>query len=108
MKNVILIAVLAITVYSCTSGNQNNAVTADPHQFGVNYDSSANIDAIKATFTDIETFDTLSYVKKYADTAVFHDNGKIVKLIVSLSRIVVCLPWQFLFFGTVFSHFKSI
>ena len=80
MKNVILIAVLAITVYSCTSGNQNNAVTANSHQFGVNYDSSANIDAIKATFTDIETFDTLSYVKKYADTAVFHDNGRITNL----------------------------
>ena len=74
MKNVFLIAVLAITVYSCTSGNQNTAATADPHQFGVNYDSSANVDAIKATFTDLETFDTLSYVKKYADTAVFYDN----------------------------------
>lgn len=34
MKNVILIAVLAITVYSCTSGNQNNAVTANSQQFG--------------------------------------------------------------------------
>jgi hypothetical protein len=74
MKNLILIAVLAITVYSCTSGNQNSVATADPHQFGVNIDSSANIDAIKATFTDLETFDTLSYVKKYADTAIFYDN----------------------------------
>jgi hypothetical protein len=80
MKNVILIAVLAITVYSCTSGNQNAVATADPHQFGVNYDSSANIDAIKSTFKDMETFDTVSYVTKYADSAIFHDNNKITTL----------------------------
>ena len=80
MKKLSVIAVLAIAVFSCTPKGENNVVVSDEHQFGVNYDSSANIDAIKATFKDIETYDTVSYVQKYADSAIFHDNLKITTL----------------------------
>ena len=80
MKKLSVIAVLAIAVFSCTPKVENNVVVSDEHQFGVNYDSSANIDAIKATFKDMETFDTVSYVTKYADSAIFHDNNKITTL----------------------------
>lgn len=80
MKKLSVIAVFAIAVFSCTSKSENNVVVTDEHQFGVNYDSSVNIDAIKATFKDMETYDTVSYVKKYADSAIFHDNNKITTL----------------------------
>lgn len=71
---------IAIVALSCTTQSEKNTVISDEHQFGLNFDSSANIDAIKATFKDIETYDTISYVKKYADSAIFHDNNKITSL----------------------------
>jgi hypothetical protein len=80
MKKLSVIAVLSIAVFSCTPKVENKVVVSDEHQFGVNYDSSANIDAIKVTFKYMETFDTVSYVTKYADSAIFHDNNKITTL----------------------------
>jgi hypothetical protein len=46
------------------------------------------MDVIKSTFIDLENYDTVSYVTKYADTAKFHDNGKLTNLTenVSLQR----------------------
>lgn len=76
MKNYLLLAVIALTTFSCSPKTENATATADAHVFGVNYDSTAHMDAIKATLDDIEKSDTVSYLKKYADTAVFNDNGK--------------------------------
>lgn len=76
MKNYVLMAVIALTTFSCSQKNESAKATSDAHVFGVNYDSTAHMDAIKATLKDMETYDTVSYVKKYADTAVFYDNGK--------------------------------
>lgn len=76
MKKLAIFALVAFTAYSCTSKNATTATNNDSHQFGVNFDSTANMDVIKSTFADMEAYDTLSYVKKYADTAVFIENGK--------------------------------
>jgi hypothetical protein len=76
MKNCLLLAAIALTTFSCSPKTENATATADAHVFGVNYDSTAHMDAIKATLDDIEKSDTVSYLKKYADTAVFNDNGK--------------------------------
>jgi len=80
MKKVLLVAIVALGAYSCTPKNENKANATDANQFGFNYDSSANIDAIRATFKDMENYDTASYVKKYADSAIFHDNLKVTTL----------------------------
>ena len=79
MKKLVFLAIIAISVVACTQKSESTT-TADPHQFGFNYDSTAHMDAIKATFTDMVTYDTASYVTKYADSAKFHDNGKLTNL----------------------------
>ena len=73
------LAIIAISVVACTQKSENTTAT-DPHQFGFNYDSTAHMDVIKSTFTDLENYDTASYVTKYADSAKFHDNGKLTNL----------------------------
>lgn len=80
MKRIILLAVIAISVVSCSQKGENASVSADPHQFGFNYDSTAHMDLIKSSFKDIETYDTISYASKYADSAKFHDNNKVTNL----------------------------
>jgi hypothetical protein len=79
MKKLVFLAIIAISVVACTQKSESTT-TADPHQFGFNYDSTAHMDAIKATFTDMVTYDTASYVTKYADSAKFHDNGRLTNL----------------------------
>ncbi len=73
------LAIIAVSVVACTQKSESTTA-ADPHQFGFNYDSTAHMDVIKSTFTDLENYDTASYVTKYADSAKFHDNGKLTNL----------------------------
>lgn len=73
------LAIIAITVVACTQKSESTTA-ADPHQFGFNYDSTAHMDVIKSTFTDLENYDTASYVTKYADSAKFHDNGRLTNM----------------------------
>ena len=80
MKKILYLAIIAASVISCTQKSENAATASDPHQFGSNYDSTANIDAVKATFASIENYDTVGYASKYADTAKFHDNDKMTSL----------------------------
>lgn len=80
MKKLLFLAIIAVSVVACTQKSESTTTTTDPHQFGVNYDSTAHMDAIKATFTYMETYDTTSYVTKYADSAKFHDNGRLTNL----------------------------
>lgn len=75
MKNYVL-AVIALATFSCAQKNENAKASSDAHVFGVNYDSTAQMDAVKATLKDIEVYDTVSLFNKYADTAVFFDNGR--------------------------------
>jgi hypothetical protein len=79
MKKLVFLVIIAVSVVACTQKSENTTI-ADTHQFGFNYDSTAHMDAIKATFTDMVTYDTASYVTKYADSAKFHDNGKLTSL----------------------------
>ena len=87
MKKIMFLAIIAVSIVACTQKSESTT-TADPHQFGFNYDSTAHMDVIKSTFIDLENYDTASYVTKYADTAKFHDNGKLTNLTenVSLQR----------------------
>ena len=80
MKKLLFLAFIAIAVVSCTQKGQNSSAAVDPHQFGENYDSTAYMDVIKATFKDIETYDSVAYRARYADTAKFHDNDKLITL----------------------------
>ena len=80
MKKVLFITIVTITIMSCSTNNSTTVATVDPHVFGQNFDSTANMDAIKSTMKSMENFDSLNYVSKYADTAVFIDNGKKVSL----------------------------
>jgi hypothetical protein len=66
-------AFAAVAIFSC-SPEKGVSVESDPHVFGKSVDSSANIDAIKASFKDVLAYDTTSYKAKYADSAIFHDN----------------------------------
>ena len=79
MKKIMFLAIIAISVVACTQKSESTTA-ADQHQFGFNYDSTAQMDAIKATFKDLENYDTASYITKYADSAKFHDNGKLTNL----------------------------
>lgn len=63
----------AVAIYSC-SPQKENAVETDPHVTGYSVDSSANIDAVKASLADMEKYDSVSYKSKYVDTAFFNDN----------------------------------
>ena len=78
MKKLLFSAIIALAVVACTQNGQNTA--ANPHQFGENYDSTAYMDVIKASFKDIETYDSVVYRARYADTAKFHDNDKLITL----------------------------
>ena len=80
MKKLVSLVIIAISVVACTPKSENTATVAKPHQFGENYDSTAYMDVIKATFKDIESYDSVAYRARYADTAKFHDNDKLVTL----------------------------
>ena len=78
MKKYILSIIVIITIISCSTKTETKIIAdkLDIHQFGFNYDSSANIDAVKATNKDLENLDTTSYKTKYSDTVVFYDHQK--------------------------------
>lgn len=52
------LAIIAFSVVSCTQNDQNT-VTTDQYWFGENYDSTSYIDVIKASFKDIEAYDSV-------------------------------------------------
>lgn len=80
MKKLLLPAIIAISLVACTAKNEKTAATADPHLFGEMFDSTAYMDAVKGSFKDLENYDSVTYRSRYADTAKFHDNGKLTNL----------------------------
>jgi hypothetical protein len=80
MKKLLFSAIIALAVVACTQNDQNSASNGKPHQIGENYDSTAYMDVIKASFKDIESYDSVTYRARYADTAKFHDNDKLITL----------------------------
>lgn len=77
MKKIVFSAIIALSIVACTQKNNYTTAAVDSHQFGENYDSTAYMDVIKATFKDVESFDSVTYRTRYADTAIFHDNDKV-------------------------------
>jgi len=80
MKKIVFSAIIAISIVACTQKGVNSSTEVNSHQFGENYDSTAYMDVIKATFKDVESYDSVAYRTRYADTAIFHDNDKILTL----------------------------
>jgi hypothetical protein len=80
MKKIVFSAIIAISFVACTQKGVNSSTEVNSHQFGENYDSTAYMDVIKATFKDVESYDSVAYRTRYADTAIFNDNDKILTL----------------------------
>ena len=92
MKKILLPLMVITTIISCSTAPvaTTNADKVDVNQSGLNYRSSANIDAIKATNKDMENLDSASYKSKYADTALIYDNGKETNLTENVSFFKFC------------------
>jgi hypothetical protein len=80
MKKLVSSLIIATSIVACTQKGGNTAAAVNSHQFGENYDSTAYMDVIKGTFKDLESYDSVTYRTRYADTAKFHDNDKITTL----------------------------
>ncbi len=76
MKIILFAIIVIATINSCSTAPEAKIIAdkVDIHQFGFNYDSSANIDAVKALNKDIENLDTTNYKTKFSDTVVFYDH----------------------------------
>jgi hypothetical protein len=80
MKKLLSVAMIAISLVACTQKGEKTTAATNTHQFGENFDSTANMDVIKGTIKDLENYDSVTYRARYADTAKFHDNGNITNL----------------------------
>jgi hypothetical protein len=82
---------LSASLTACTTQETKTETNAELKPHGYEYDSTANINTIKASFEDMAIHDTASYKSKYADTAVFLDNGKKMSL---AENINILNTWQ--------------
>jgi len=71
---------VSASLIACTTQETKIETNAELKPHGYEYDSTANINTIKASFEDMAIHDTANYKNKYADTAVFYDNGKKMSL----------------------------
>jgi hypothetical protein len=91
MKNRFLSFLLVASMIACTSQETKTENNGNPKPHGYEYDSTANINTVKASFEDMANNDTTSYKSKYADSAVFLDNG--VKMSLA-ENIKILNTWQ--------------
>jgi len=82
---------VSASLIACTTQETKTETNAELKPHGYEYDSTANINTIKASFEDMAIHDTASYKSKYADTAVFLDNGKKMSL---AENINILNTWQ--------------
>ena len=87
MKNILLCMLLSASLTACTTQETKTETNAELKPHGYEYDSTANINTIKASFEDMAIHDTASYKSKYADTAVFLDNGKKMSLAENINML---------------------
>ena len=88
MKKLLLCILVSASLIACKNEVTNTeSANKEPKPVGFEYDSTANIDNIKASFEDMATYDTTSYKAKYADTASFYDNGKKMTLAENVNLI---------------------
>jgi hypothetical protein len=75
MKKIILLFVLAGSIFACTKKEDGAAASAGANgQSGITFDSTANTELVKKSTKAIETGDTAAYRSTYAPDVVFHDN----------------------------------
>ena len=75
MKKIILLFVLAVSIFACTKKEDGAVASADANgQSGVTFDSTANTDLYKQSLKSLESGDTATYRSTYAPDVVFHDN----------------------------------
>ncbi|MEY2760257.1 MAG: hypothetical protein RLZZ96_157 [Bacteroidota bacterium] len=75
MKKIVLLFILAGSIFACTKKEDGAAASADANgQSGVTFDSTANTDLYKKSLKAIESGDTAAYRSTYAPDVVFHDN----------------------------------
>ena len=72
MKKIILLFVLAGSVFACTK--KEEGATASKGQSGIVIDSSANTDLVRKSVASIQSGDSATYRTTYAPNVVFHDN----------------------------------
>ncbi len=72
MKKIILLFVLAGSVFACTK--KEEGATASKGQSGIVIDSSANTDLVRKSVAAIQSGDSATYRTTYAPNVVFHDN----------------------------------
>jgi len=91
MKKLLLCFLVSASLIACTNQETKtaSASTSPVKSYGVSFDSSANIDLIKKSNGCISDgkYDFETYKKTFADSAVFHDNGKKIALKDNLSMI---------------------
>jgi len=87
MKNILLCMLVSASLTACTTQETKTETNAELKPHGYEYDSTANINTIKASFEDMAIHDTASYKSKYADTAVFLDNGKKMSLAENINML---------------------
>jgi hypothetical protein len=77
MKKIILLFVLAGSIFACTKKEDGAAsASTDPSVVlnGIVIDSSANVDLTEKSIKAIESGDTATYRSTYSADAIFHDN----------------------------------
>lgn len=75
MKKIILLFVLAGSIFACTKKEEGAAASADGViKNGITIDSSANVGLTMKSIAAIESGDTATYRATYSADAIFHDN----------------------------------
>ena len=78
MKKIILLFVLAGSIFACTKKEEGAAATTstDPSVVtnGIVIDTSANVGLTMKSIAAIESGDTATYRSTYSADAIFHDN----------------------------------
>ena len=75
MKKIILLFVLAGSIFACTKKEEGAAAsTGAKGQSGITIDSSANTDLVRKSVGAIESGDTATYRSTYTSDVIFHDN----------------------------------
>jgi len=81
MKKFILACLVVSTIIACSPKTETASTFAAPADLNsYNLDSSANIDIVKKMVVAFEAMDSATYRSLYADSAIFHDNGKEMNL----------------------------
>jgi hypothetical protein len=75
MKKIILLFVLAGSIFACTKKEDRAAASTGANgQNGITIDSSANTDLVRKMIAAYESGDSATYRSTYSTDVIFHDN----------------------------------